>query len=317
MTPHLPGEVFALLTAMTWGCAVVFFKYSGERVPPIALNFFKNVVAILMLSVTLGCAPLMGSFLAEETLENVLSLPMRHIGILILSGVIGIALADTLFFYCLNIVGVSIVSIVDCLYSPLIIVFAFLLLAEELKPVQYCGVALVLGGVLVSSRHRPPPNTTRGQLMVGVGLGVMALASMAFGIVIAKPTLEKFPLVWAAAIRLIAGTLALLPLAFIRPIRTSLVRVFRPSAAWKSSVPGALLGTYLAYVFWVAGFKYADASVAAVLNQTSVIFSLILATVVVKEPMTRRKLVAITLALTGVFVVLYQDVQKVVELLTS
>jgi drug/metabolite transporter (DMT)-like permease len=308
------GEIYALLAAFTWACAMVLFKYSGERVPPLALNLFKNVVAIVLLAVTLLAAPWLQTFLAEETLERVLALPTRHIWILVASGVIGIALADTLFFYSLNIVGVGIVSVVDCLYTPFVIVFSWLMLSEQLTAAHFAGAALILSGVVISSGHAPPPNTTRGQLLAGVLFGALAMGSMAFGIVLAKPVLEEFPLIWAALIRLLAGTLPLVIVALGLSTRKALWSVFRPSAAWKTSIPGACLGTYLAYVFWVAGYKHADASINAVLNQTTVIFAMILATVVVKEPMTRRKGLAVVLALGGaVITVLHRQVQVLLD----
>ena len=69
-----------------------------------------------------------------------------------------------------------------------------------------------------------------------------------------------------------------------------------------------MLGTYLAYVFWVGGFKYADASIAAILNQTTVVFAIILATVIVKERLTRRKALAVLLAVVGVLTVVHEHV---------
>ncbi|MFQ5807689.1 MAG: DMT family transporter [Phycisphaerae bacterium] len=313
MTTQMPGEVYALLAAFTWACAMVLFKYSGERVSPLALNLFKNTVAILLLGLTLLVAPRLQPFLADESLNCVLTLPARHIWILVVSGVIGIALADTLFFYSLNFVGVGIASIVDCLYTPFMILFSWLILSEQLTAAHFLGAALILSGVLISSGHAPPPNTTRGQLLAGILFGALAMASMAYGIVIAKRVLEQFPLIWAAVIRLLAGTLALAAVALASPRRNALWSVFRPSAAWKTAVPGAILGTFLAYVFWVAGFKYADASINAILNQTTVIFAIILATVIVKEPLTKRKLVAVLLAVLGALAVLHEHVQDLLQ----
>jgi drug/metabolite transporter (DMT)-like permease len=56
----------------------------------------------------------------------------------------------------------------------------------------------------------------------------------------------------------------------------------------------------------VGGFKYtANAGVAAILNQTSVVFALLLATVVLREALTRRKLAAVVLALAGVVLIVF------------
>lgn len=308
-----PGELFALLAALTWACAMVLFKYSGERVTPLALNLFKSTVGVLLLGATLLAAPLWPSLLGGEGLQQVLDLPARHIWIMVLSGVIGIALADTLFFHSLNIVGVGIASIVDCLYTPFVFLFSFLLLSERLTVVHVVGAALILSGVLISSGHKPPPGSPRRKLAAGVLLGALAMASMAYGIVIAKPVLDDFPLVWAALIRLLAGAVSLAGVALLSPTRGVLWSIFRPSADWKTALPGALVGTYLAYMFWLAGFKYADASINAILNQTTVIFATILATVVVKERMTRRKGLAIGLAVLGVAVVLHEHFLQLVQ----
>lgn len=308
-----PGELFALLAAFTWAFALVLFKYSGERVTPLALNLFKSAVGVVLLAVTLLAAPLVPSLLGGESLSQVLELPARHIWIIVASGVIGIALADTLFFYGLNMVGIGIISIVDCLYTPFVFLFSFLLLKEQLTAVHVVGAALILMGVLVSSRHKPPPGTTRRQVVGGVLVGALAMASMAYGIVIAKPVLDGFPLVWAALIRLLAGTLALAAVALLSPARKKLWSIFRPSPDWKTALPGALVGTYLAYMFWLAGFKYADASINAILNQTTVIFAIILATVIVKERMTRRKALAVALAVLGVAVVLHEHFLRILQ----
>ncbi len=306
-----PGELFALLAALTWAVAMILFKYSGERVTPLALNLFKNAVGVVLLGATLLAAPLLPSLLGSESLQQVLALPPRSIWIMVLSGVVGIALGDTLFFYGLNMVGVGIISIVDCLYTPFVFLFSYLLLSEQLTAVHVVGAALILSGVLVSAGHTPPPGATRRQLVVGVLIGSLAMASMAYGIVIAKPVLEGFPLVWAALIRLLAGTAALAGVALLSPTRRKLWSVFRPSTVWKTALPGALVGTYLAYMFWLGGFKYADASINAILNQTTVIFASILATVIVKERMTRRKAIAIGLAVLGVSVVLHEHFTRI------
>jgi uncharacterized membrane protein len=73
--------------------------------------------------------------------------PVAEIYILILSGVLGIAIADTIFFHALNLCGVGIVSIVDCTYSPFAILFSFLL-QEILRDVDliYQLVILTAGG---------------------------------------------------------------------------------------------------------------------------------------------------------------------------
>jgi len=297
MDKDLAGQLCALAAAMTWATALVLFKRSGERVPPLALNLFKNVLALVLLFATLA---VMG-----DGLSSLAHFPTGDLGIMALSGFLGIAVADTVFFYSLNLIGVGLISIVECLYSPMVILCAFLILSETLTGTHGIGMALILMAVFISSRHKPPENRTRGQLIAGMLLGAASVSLMAFGIVIAKPVLDggEFPLIWAATLRLVVGTVALAMILWASPQRKIHFGVFKPAAVWWYTVPASILGTYFAMILWIAGFKYTQASIAGILNQTSVIFALILATFVLKEPFTRRKLASVVLAGAGVVLI--------------
>jgi len=300
------GESCALGAALSWAFALILFKRSGERMPPVALSLFKNIIAFVLLALTLLF--MRDSFHALGRLESI------DLVILLLSGVLGIALADTVFFYALDLVGVGLVAIVDCLYSPLIILFSFLILSEELALLDYAGTALILMAVFISSRHAPAEGRTRRQLVGGVLLCALAMALMGIGIVIATPVL-KMPsspslvwVIWATTLRLFAGTVSLGLLVLLSSKRKEHWNALKPAPVWKYCVPASVLGSYLAMIFWVAGFAYTDsAGVAAILNQTTTIFAIILATVILKESFTRRKLVAVSLALLGVLLVTGKD----------
>ncbi len=296
MGQHHPlGQFCALMTAVAWAMALVLFKRSGERVGPLALNLFKNAVGLVLLVLTL--------VVTRDGLAAVAEAPRRDICILLISGVIGISLADTLLFAALNRVGVGLLSIADCTYSPSVILLSFLLLGERLTGVHYLGAGLIVCGVVVASRAKPPLGRTRWQVISGMGLAVLSMATMAYGIVLAKPVLEGFPLMWATTLRLAIGTFALAVWALVSSRRRELWAVFRPSTVWKASIPASILGTYVSLLLWMAGFKYTHASVAALLNQTSVVFAMVLATAVLKEDFGRRKLAAVVLTLAGAVVV--------------
>ncbi len=292
---NLLGQVCALLAALTWAFALVLFKRSGEQVSPLALNLFKSAVGVVLLALTL--------LVMGEGVGVLSRFPREDVYILLLSGVIGVALADTVFFYSLNLIGVGVISIVDCAYSPLVILFAWWVLAEQLALSHFVGTGLILLGVLTASQIALPPDRTRAQLVVGMLLGASSMAMMAFGIVGAKLVLTDFPLIWATFLRLVAGTAVLGVLALASPQRRVLWSAFRPSGVWKDSMTASVLGAYVAMTLWVAGFKYAQAALAGILNQTTVIFAILLAALILKERLSRRKLIAVALALAGVLLV--------------
>jgi drug/metabolite transporter (DMT)-like permease len=300
---HPLGQACALLTAIMWAFAVVLFKLSGERTAPLALNLFKSTVGILLLGVTLG-GLLLGRW---ESLESLQTLAASQVVVLLLSGFIGIAVADTLFFHALNLIGVGLISIVDCSYAPCVILFSWLMLGESLTAYHYAGAALVLVGVFTAERHTLPAHRSTGQIIGGMVLATAAVALMAFGIVWATPTLHETTVVWGTILRVAGGFGGLVLLTLAWPGWRTHWRVFRPSVAWRAAVPASVLGTYFCMLLWIAGFKYTYASIAGVLNQTSVVVATILAAVFLKERFGARQVAALVLALAGVVVLTFGD----------
>ena len=287
------GEVFALLTAVVWAVAVILLKRSGETISPFALNLFRVVVSTALLLPTVVLAG--EARWAEATTADVL--------ILFASGIIAIATSDTLFHMSLNAVGAGISAIIDCLYAPLTVLFATVLLGERLSALQLTGMALVVTGILAASGHAPPKGVPARRVALGVVWGVLAMIALALGIVIAKPVLDHAPVLWATAIRQVGCLLVMGPIALVSPRRREFLSVFRPSRRWRVSLPAAVLGSYLALILWIAGMKYTKVGVAAILNQSSTVYVLILAAIFLHEPFTRRKLVASALAVTGIVLV--------------
>lgn len=287
------GELYALICSILWGFAVILFKKSGETTSPFTLNFFRVAVSCPLFVVTL--LVLRQPFITGAPLSDYL--------ILFVSGVFAIAISDTLFHMSLNIVGAGITAIVDCLYSPFIVLTAYLLIAERLGPWQFGGMALIVLGVFVAARHEPPPGITRRRLVVGILCGVMAMATLAFGIVIAKPVLNRSPVMWATAMRQFGTLAAMLPVALLSRRRGKIFSVFKPHRAWRFSLTGTLMGSYLSLIFWIAGMKYTLAGIAAIINQTSTIFIIIFATLFLRERFTKRKAAAAVLAIAGILLV--------------
>ena len=196
--PHL-GEILALLCAILWATAVILFRKSGETVSPLGLNLFKNILALALFIPT---SLVLGAALVPK------SSPDDYL-LLLASGILGLALADTLFFKSLNLLGAELSAIVDCLYSPFIIGLSVIFLYERMTGIQIFGVLLIVSAVLAISRKEDRKNISRHDLTLGILFGVLAMASMAVGIVMIKPLLDRSPLLWVVEVRLLAGCVGL------------------------------------------------------------------------------------------------------------
>ena len=297
MTGDLPylGETLALITAVVWALAVIFFKKSGESVHPIGLNLFKNVLAALLFVPT--------AWLFGETLFR--PVPAEDYLMLLVSGALGLGISDTLFFKSLNVLGAGRSAIVDCLYSPSIIALSIIWLGETLTVWQLVGAVMIVSAVLSIMVERQSVKTDRRHVLLGVWWGALAMVTVAVGIVMIKPLLGRSPLIWATEIRLLGGLAVLAVALLFHPSRLAVIKSIGHPHKWGYMLAGSLAGAYLSMVLWLAGMKFAQASTAAALNQTSNIFVFLLAALLLKEKITPVRMAAIILGVLGALLVTF------------
>lgn len=292
--PHL-GEMLALLAPMAWSVAVILYRVSGQRVPAPALNVFKNVLASLLFVITA-----LGAGLGLD--------PRGHgadIALLLLSGALGIGASDMLFFMCLNRVGAGLQAIINTSYSPSIILLSMIFLHERLGSLQIAGVVLILAAVLsVSWMRGPRTDLPRRRLIAGVGFGLLATLTQAISIVMIKPLLGETSLLWANVWRTVGGLLAAASLMVVPALRAGLPRL-RERRSLAVVIPATVMGTYVALMLWLGGMKYTQASTASALNQTASLWTFLLAVLVLREPVTRRRIVGLVVGVGGVAMVTF------------
>jgi drug/metabolite transporter (DMT)-like permease len=297
MVPEYFGELCSVATAILWAGAVVLFKKTGETVHPLSLNMFKNTLATLFFLPTVA---LFGDpYLPDVALWNY--------GVLAASGILGIAVADTLFFMSLNRLGANLTAIVDCMYTPFVMVIVFFMFGEAVGLLTVAGAALIISAIMISSIRSEDFRLRRSDLALGIFYGALSMFFMALGVVMLKkplfgrpPVFGEVSIVWATAFRLLAGTVPLVLYVLLLKNPRRYFECFRPSAVWSVMVPGSILGTYLSMLVWLVGWKYTElSSVAAVLNQLTLIFVAIFAAMFLKEKVTLRKAAAILMAMSG------------------
>jgi len=288
--PHI-GELFSVVAALVWSFAVILFRVSGRSVHPLALNLFKNLFGAALVVLT---AAVFGLSLAP-------ALGARPYLMMAASGILGITISDTLFLASLNLLGASLSAIVDCLYSPFIIGLSLLFLGERMSALQIFGVALIISAVLTITQKKHERAIPRRDLMLGTGLGIVSMLTMAAGIVMIKPLLASVPLLWAVFMRLAGATASLAIVFALHPRRAELLRPLARVENWRTMAPAAFLGTYIGLQAWLAGMKYTFASIAAAVNQLSTIFVFILAALFLKERVTPWRTLAIGLAFLGAY----------------
>lgn len=277
-----------MLAPLAWTAAVILFRKSSAA-SGFAINFFKNALAVVLLSLTMLGAGI--AVPADRSLTDWVRL--------IASGVLGLAVADTLIFEGLRRIGAARLAIVDTAYAPFVVMLSLAVLGERPDILFMLGAAtVVLGVVLANWPEAKLVGHTKADPL-GLVLCLLGVAGTAVGVVIAKPVLEHSSLIEVTWTRLVAGLAVQLLWVGARREWSGVLVVLRPSPLWKTLLPGAFIGTYISLLLWLGGFKWADASVAAVLNQMATVYMLVAARIFLGESLRPRQVVGGVLAAAG------------------
>lgn len=291
LEPWVRGELTAVTSALLWSVSVILLRLSGLRLAPIPLTFFKSWVALVCFGLTvLGLG-----------LPMLPELSASAYGRLVVSAILGIAIADTLFTAALSRLGASLQALADCIYAPSVAGVGFLMYGEALTGTEVLGGALVLGGVMVGvglgRAATAGAEHPRRELLQGVALAASAHVIMAVGILMVRDVLRSESVIWVSGFRFTIATVLLGAFALLKG--EDLWSGFRRPDLYKWTIPLSVLGPYLATIFWASGFKYASPGRAAIYNQLSTVFIILLARVVLAEKLTPRRGFGVALAAAG------------------
>ena len=289
--------MYAIGSAVVWSFSVILMRVAGYQIPPIPLTFFKSCVALLCLYL---CLLILGE-------ELWVDLPVTDYFRLIISAFIGISIADSMIAAALNRLGASLQALADCAYTPAMACIGFLMFGEMLSAWELIGGMLVVSGVFVGAAMTAEIKSTK-DLWTGIFLAAAAHIIMAVGILMVRDIYREVSVLWVTSFRFVVAVVAMFAIAAIKYPKTInkklLLGFYRPDT-WITMIPMAILGPFLATLFWIQGFKYLEAGRAAIYNQLSTVFIIFLAYILLKEKMTMRKIIGVALAFCGALLVAF------------
>ncbi len=285
------GDLYAVITAVCWSSAVILFDISTKNFTAIQLNVLKNFIGVFGFILTIILFSIPSPNFSQQDIFT-----------LALSGFLGILIADGLFLESLRRLGSGISAVVSTIYTPTVFIIAFILFNETINLHSYIGGVLVLGGITISV-FQPPKTIKKRDLYIGILFGIMANILTAYSVLIIKPIMKNNSVVYVALYRFSIGFIFGILINILKSGIKQVIQKFKQGLTNQYVILGAFLGTYLSVIFWLAGYKYTLAGRAAIYNQLSTVFIIILARVFLKEPMTSKKIIGVSLAIFGAMIV--------------
>jgi drug/metabolite transporter (DMT)-like permease len=286
----------ALGSAAAWAVGSIVFKKISEDVSPFGMTLTKGAASVCLLGLGL-------------LLTGVGRITWVPLGQLVLSGVIGIAIGDTLFFAALQRLGPFVLIVFLMLGQVLTAVLAVIFLREKPPLHVWVGMFTTLAGVamVLGCRYFHDPAKWAAGVR-GLILGILFMACMSVSSVVAKPAVaegspDPVPTLPATFIRMAAGTVGIFLFGaatrkvgeWVNPVRDRRVAML--------FLLGVSVVTFGGFWLNLVAIKNIDVAVANVLGTVEALFVLPLAMLFLKERIRLPEIIGALIATGGVFII--------------
>lgn len=277
-----------VLTALFWGGTFIAGRILSSEIGPYSAAFLRFLLASLLL------------FLLVLRYEKRWPrLELRQIGPVTALGLTGVFAYNVLFFKGLKLISAGRASLIIANNPVVIALLAALLFKERLNRVQLGGIALSVAGAFVVISH----GDLSAVFEEGVGWGELfiagCVASWAAYSLIGKIVLRGLSPVTSVCYSAMIGALAL----FVPALRSGLIQDVQslPIQGWVSVAYLGLFGTVLGFVWYYEGVRELGPSRASIFINFVPVFAIVLAFLILGEPITRSLILGGCLVLAGVY----------------
>ncbi|MEZ4363042.1 MAG: DMT family transporter [Kofleriaceae bacterium] len=291
------GELAALATSLCWTASAFAFEAATRRIGPLAMNFVRVSVALVMLSLV-------------ETVLRGTPLPTdasaAQLGWLALSGLAGLVFGDLCLFRAYVELGARRAMMVQATAPIFAALLGWIFLGEAPRPRAAAGTALVLLGVFWAIRERTAgpalAAAAHGAGRVGRGI-VLALGGalgQAGGLVLAKHGMRGYPPIAATQVRMMAGVLGFALVVTVASAWPRVRAAYAHRAAFSFTAVGALFGPVVGVSFSLAAVTYTQAGIASALMATQQIWMALASVLTGRERVGLGGLGGAVLAVAGI-----------------
>jgi drug/metabolite transporter (DMT)-like permease len=282
----------ALTSAAAWALGAILFKKIGEKASPFGMTLAKGAA---------GCV-LLGLAYSIRGFERI---SFNLMGMLFISGIVGIAIGDTLFFASLQDLGPKVQVIFFMTGQIITAVLALVILKEMPSLLQWGGIFVVLLGVITvvwKKCFTDLKNVKTG--LRGIMFGLLAMLCFSFSLVIAKQALASISTLGAVFIRMSAGTLGMLVYGLLTRQVNSWLNPFMNMKMFVLFSVSVCVVTFGGFWLSLVAIKYLDVVISTTLSSTEPLFVLPLALIVLKERITLVEVIGAILTVCGVIIII-------------
>ena len=295
----------ALLAAAFWAVSTVMLTAQTRRVSTLPLNALRSLFAALFVFLLLP----FGNAI-DELRDMSAPTAIAMIG----SGILAMAVADSLYFVCLATLGAALsVPITNSVYPILSLLLAALWLDETITAAVLAGTVFVIIGIfLLLYRKEPAAASAFSPILPRVLAGMSR--STAFLLLMISSFFFALSSTWLRAgagdlgpiavgsLRIAASTGVLLPVLYAPPVRAGLRRLTGRDILI-IAIAG-VIGVGVGTLFFTAAIIDIGAGRTAILTSTMPLFTLPLAVLFLHERVTPQIILGTIICILGIWFII-------------
>jgi drug/metabolite transporter (DMT)-like permease len=277
-----------VLTAVFWGGTFIAGRVLASEVGPYSAAFLRFLLASAFLLVFV---------MRYEKRWPRLSL--HQVGPVVILGLTGVFAYNVLFFKGLKLISAGRASLIVANNPVFIVLLSALFFKERLSRSQFAGVGLSMAGAMIVISR----GNLSGIFAEGVGWGELfiagCVASWAAYSLIGKVVLQRLSPVTSVCYSAMIGTAALL----LPALHFGLIEDMRALSVdgWVSICYLGFFGTVLGFVWYYEGVRELGPSRASIFINFVPVFAILLAFLILGEPVTRSLILGACFVLVGVY----------------
>jgi len=283
VSPYLLLTLANLFWAGNW----IVGRGMRADVPPIALSFWRWIIALLCL------LPLAWPYLKRDRAALAQSWPW-----LVVLGVLG-----TCLYNALTYIGLQQTEAINGLllnsFIPIVIVaLAWIFQGKRLRPIEGLGILASFCGVLAIVARGDPANLLLLTLNMGDIWILLSVVAWAVYTLLLPKRPQAHPLAFLFVIAAI-GVVATLPI-YGYELATGR-HIVHSTSAWLAIAYAGVFPAFLGFIFWNKGVEQVGASQAGLFIHLLPAFGILLAALFLGERLLVFHLIGIGLIFTGIF----------------
>jgi drug/metabolite transporter (DMT)-like permease len=292
------GELAAFGTAVCWTLCAIFFERGIKHIGVLAVNFYKVVIAFILLFVT--AALLRGMPLPLDAPPNAWIY-------LSLSGIVGFVITDIFLFSAYDTVGPRITMLFTALSPAMTAGIAWLFLEESPGQRGLLGMALVIAGILMAVLGRLQGSEKLPSLFskisredkLGYVFALIATLGQSAGFILTKIGVEGYDPVSGTQIRVFTAIIGFGLVSLFFHGGKNLKKALMNFEGLKYTSLGAVFGPFLGVTLSLFAVQRVSAGVASTLIGLSPVLIIVPELLVFKKKIRRLEIAGAVMAVGG------------------